>query len=506
MFAGDFAVETTFDVKFTTRRFTTGAPFALASGVISAYPDNSTTQITAGITLSADFDGVTGLNNVRVVATGANGYAAGSSYFLVITTGTVDSVSVVGEVIGSFTLGRSNAFTRLGAPAGASVSADVAAIKTETATILSDTNDIQTRIPAALVSGRIDASVGAMAASVLTATAINADAITAAKIADGAIDAATFAAGAINAAAIADGALDRATFAADTGLQTVRSNTATAGAAGSITLDASASAVDDFYNADLIYITGATGAGQARLISDYVGATKVATITPNWATNPDNTSTFAIFPAGDASVSGTFDANVVSIAADVITATSIAANAITDAKVAADVTIASVTGAVGSVTGNVGGNVTGSVGSVATGGIAAASFAAGAIDAAAIAASAIGASEIAADAITAAKIADGAIDAATFAAGAITATVIATGAIDADALAADAVDEILDDTIGDGTITVRQALRVLVAGMAGKLSGAATTTVTIRNVADSADVVVATVDANGNRTATTVTP
>lgn len=50
--------------------------------------------------------------------------------------------------------------------------------------------------------------------------------------------------------------------------------------------------------------------------------------------------------------------------------------------------VGSVTGAVGSVTGNVGGNVTGSVGSVATGGIAASSFAAGAIDAAALAADA----------------------------------------------------------------------------------------------------------------------
>lgn len=53
-------------------------------------------------------------------------------------------------------------------------------------------------------------------------------------------------------------------------------------------------------------------------------------------------------------------------AAGAINAAAIAADAITDAKVAADVTIASVTGAVGSVTGNVGGNVTGSVGSLAT--------------------------------------------------------------------------------------------------------------------------------------------
>jgi len=63
-------------------------------------------------------------------------------------------------------------------------------------------------------------------------------------------------------------------------------------------------------------------------------------------------------------VSGRIDASVGAMAANVLTATAIASDAITDAKVASDVTIASVTGAVGSVTGNVGGNVVGSVGSV----------------------------------------------------------------------------------------------------------------------------------------------
>lgn len=55
-------------------------------------------------------------------------------------------------------------------------------IKTAT-DVETDTADIQSRLPAALVSGRIDASVGAMANNVLTASAINADAITAAKVA-----------------------------------------------------------------------------------------------------------------------------------------------------------------------------------------------------------------------------------------------------------------------------------------------------------------------------------
>ena len=65
---------------------------------------------------------------------------------------------------------------------GATVGVDVVAIKAETVTILADTNDIQTRIPAALVSGRIDASVGAIAADAITAASMAADA--SAEIAD----------------------------------------------------------------------------------------------------------------------------------------------------------------------------------------------------------------------------------------------------------------------------------------------------------------------------------
>lgn len=194
--------------------------------------------------------------------------------------------------------------------------------------IIADTNDIQARLPAALVGGRIDASVGAVAT------------------------------GAITAAAIADGAIDRATFAADTGLQSVRSNTAQAGAATSITLDASASATDNFYNGQRVYLTGGTGAGQDRLVTAYNGTTKVATVHPAWATNPDATSTFAIQP--DSST------NLAAISLDGAAADNLelAADGTGYNLGAGQIVAASVTGAVGSVTGNVGGNVVGSVGSV----------------------------------------------------------------------------------------------------------------------------------------------
>jgi hypothetical protein len=81
-------------------------------------------------------------------------------------------------------------------------------------------------------------------------------------------------------------------------LLAIRQATAVAGAAGTITLDASASATDDFYNNQVILVTSGTGAIQARAISDYVGSTKVATIVPNWVTTPSSDSVFAILPSG----------------------------------------------------------------------------------------------------------------------------------------------------------------------------------------------------------------
>src|SRR5687767_15046237 len=104
MYAGDIRLESTIDLKFTTID-ADGAPITLAgSPAVSAYPGNSTTQLTAGITLTVDFDGVTGLHNVRIVATAANGYAAATNYALIITAGTVGGTSVVGYVVAHFSI------------------------------------------------------------------------------------------------------------------------------------------------------------------------------------------------------------------------------------------------------------------------------------------------------------------------------------------------------------------------------------------------------------------
>ena len=88
---GDFDAASVLYTKFTTYRPSTGAPFTLAgTPVVSIYKDGSLTQSTAGITLTVDFDGLTGLHHLAI-DTSADGtfYSAGSHFEAVITTGTV---------------------------------------------------------------------------------------------------------------------------------------------------------------------------------------------------------------------------------------------------------------------------------------------------------------------------------------------------------------------------------------------------------------------------------
>ncbi len=79
-----------------------------------------------------------------------------------------------------------------------------------------------------------------------------------------------------------------------TALPALSTGTAQAGAAGTITLAAGEVAVDDYYNGTRVVLTGGTGAGQSRIITDYFNGSKIANVSPNWATNPDGTTTYEI--------------------------------------------------------------------------------------------------------------------------------------------------------------------------------------------------------------------
>lgn len=106
---GDFTPGKTIRVRFNTHK-ADGTPITLAgSPAISVYK-GSTTESTSGVTLTVDYDSRTGLHDV-VIDTSADGtfYAAGNDFDVVITVGTVDSISVVGTVVGSFSLSNRSA-------------------------------------------------------------------------------------------------------------------------------------------------------------------------------------------------------------------------------------------------------------------------------------------------------------------------------------------------------------------------------------------------------------
>lgn len=72
--------------------------------------------------------------------------------------------------------------------------------------------------------------------------------------------------------------------------------TAQAGGANTITLRTEASAVDDAYNTMEVYIISGTGAGQRRVISGYVGATRVAAVSVAWSVQPTSFSVYEVTP------------------------------------------------------------------------------------------------------------------------------------------------------------------------------------------------------------------
>jgi hypothetical protein len=282
-----------------------------AAADILIYKDGSTTEraSTAGFTATTDFDAKTG-KHLAVIDladnTTAGFYSAGSEYLVAIDAVTVDAVTT-GGWIARFIIGRPNAD-----------------LNTTIATLASQTSFTLTAGPA-----EDDALNGAEMYAHDVASAVQAAYGTVLDY-TGSTKTVTLA----TAPTFTMAATDNVCFFRPTSLMkilgTLLSTPATAGI-----LDVNVKNIDN----DAASASGTVTFPNATLAS----TTNISAGTITTATNVTT-------------VNG--------LAAGVITAASIAADAITDAKVASDVTIASVTGAVGSVTGNVGGNVTGSVGTV----------------------------------------------------------------------------------------------------------------------------------------------
>lgn len=191
-------------IPFTTYGKTNGESITLtglAVTDIEVYKGTSMTQRAsdAGYALmdtdGIDIDSVTGFHGFSIDLgdnTDAGFYAAGSFYTVLVSSITVDG-QTVNFIAATFRIVAAESVSgkpkvdvdAFGGSAGTFASgrpevntSHVAGTAQTAGDIIGDTNDIQTRLPAALVSGRMDASVGAMAANTLTASAVAADAVT----------------------------------------------------------------------------------------------------------------------------------------------------------------------------------------------------------------------------------------------------------------------------------------------------------------------------------------
>jgi len=158
LYQGDYVEDATVYIMFNT--FTSDDPSAsstitnLLNTDVHIHKDNGLTQRNnaAGITVSVDFDGITGSHLIAIDTsddTVADFWVTGSDYFVRIEGTTIDAATI-NAVVGHFSIqnrymrGTDSAATAvvLGAAVGASISADIAAVKAQTVAIEADTDVI----------------------------------------------------------------------------------------------------------------------------------------------------------------------------------------------------------------------------------------------------------------------------------------------------------------------------------------------------------------------------
>ena len=337
-YVGDYAVGTdNICATFNTFQPTTGATFTLAAEALDVYKDDSLTQDAddSGISIDDDFDGVTGRHLV-CVDTSSDGtfYSSGSMFEVMLTAGTVDSVSIAGTTVLKFSLEKTSALrpTTAGRElevdaegnAGADVEewagTDVATPTTagvpEVDVTFAEGTDFTDAFDARLAAIRLDEllaadsdidgaappTVGSVFHEALTKTAgsFTYDQTTDSPEAIRDRGDAAWVTGGGGACTADVGCIDDGTAAAVTGT--------------SITLDGTPAFGDDIINNATVVIASATlGTGQSRLITNF--ASNVATV-DTWTTTPTGTVTYRVFATPPGSTNAPVPADAVRFSGD----------------------------------------------------------------------------------------------------------------------------------------------------------------------------------------------
>ena len=333
-YSGDFIEGATVYLMFNT--FDSNDPSAsctitnFTNTDVHIHKDNGLTQRNnaAGITVSVDFDGITGSHMIAIDTsddTVAGFWETGHDYFVRIEGTTIDAATI-NAVVAHFSI--QNRYMRGTNGANTTTPPTVTAIRTEM-----DTNSVKMAPSQDLaaykatgfsVPNEYDDAIAALQTDLDNPSQYMATGFSTHSAADvwtsgtrSLTDKAGFSllsTGAdlilkdsLFALAMADAVWDEILTGATHNIATsagkrlrqigayaIHDGTAQAGATTSITLATTASTDDGIYDRNLLVIVGGTGVGQTRTIVYYDGTTKVCDMDRDWRIIPDSTSEYQI--------------------------------------------------------------------------------------------------------------------------------------------------------------------------------------------------------------------
>jgi hypothetical protein len=106
MYLGDFPEDATIRFPWSSNDSGGASVTRATNGTISVYKDGGTTQSTAGVTDTEDFDSLTGVHMVTIDASADAFYVTGSEYAVVLSGATIDG-AVVNAPLACFSIERS---------------------------------------------------------------------------------------------------------------------------------------------------------------------------------------------------------------------------------------------------------------------------------------------------------------------------------------------------------------------------------------------------------------
>ena len=161
-YLGDFAEDATVRFKWNTVDSNGASVTRSTNGTINVYKDDGTDGTDAGVTDTEDFNSITGVHHCSIDTSTIAFYATGSDYTVVLEDGTIDSAAV-NAVLAQFSIENRNDKVDVREVDGTAVTPSSFLDGTDVNTTAIDGAATTTRIPAALVNGRMNADVNGIA-------------------------------------------------------------------------------------------------------------------------------------------------------------------------------------------------------------------------------------------------------------------------------------------------------------------------------------------------------